>query len=476
MRLKLVNTTAFRLSLVYALLFSIISAVAVMVIYVNSSNEIRKQTDYQLRVETEALLQLYSSGKITALTQEMNQLNTDGRERFFLYALLKRSQRDLAKEIAPNKDWKAQDHAYATVPLQTVITAPKTKTEDFDQPARILLTLLPDGYQILVGTDLFEREKLFKRILNVIVILIVILFTVALIGGALMGYSVLRRINNVRQTAGGIIDGDLSQRMQVTQKNDEFDRLSTTLNTMLSRIEQLMQSMHQVTDNLAHDLRNPLNRLRNRLEVSLIENLDKEGYQQVQQEAIQDIDDIIRTFNSLLSIAQAESGKNAHDWSLIDLKPFLDELTELYSIVAEESNISFTSSIHGTCNILGDHQLLAQAFTNLLDNAVKFTPKGGAITLSMHFIADKVVIEITDSGIGIPVDKREKVFERFTRLDSARSTPGNGLGLSLVKAVVERHHGTVELVDNRPGLRVVVTFDVVKPEKPVKVKALPKPD
>ena len=471
MRLKLINTTAFRLSIVYALLFSIISAVAVMVIYINSSKEIRQQTDYQLRVETEALLQLYASGKISALTKEMNQLNTDGRERFFLYALLNRSQRDLAKEIAPNKVWKAQDHSYATVPLQTVITAPKVKTEDFDQPARILLTLLPDGYQILVGTDLFEREQLFKRILNVIIILIVILFTVSIIGGALMGYSVLRRINNVRQTAGEIIDGDLSQRMEVTQKNDEFDRLSTTLNTMLSRIEQLMLSMHQVTDNLAHDLRNPLNRLRNRLEVSLIENLDKEGYQQVQQEAIQDIDDIIRTFNSLLSIAQAESGKNATDWALIELKPFLDELTELYSIVAEESNITFTSSVLSTCNILGDHQLLAQAFTNLLDNAVKFTPKGGNIALSMHYDTDKVIIEIADSGIGIPVDKREKVFERFTRLDGARSTPGNGLGLSLVKAVVERHHGTVELADNHPGLRVVVAFDVIKP---VKAKTLPK--
>ena len=356
MRLRLVNTTAFRLSLVYALLFSIISSVAIMVIYINSSKEIRQQTDYQLRVETEALLQLYSSGKISALTQEMNQLNTDGRERFFLYALLKRSQRDLAKEVAPKKEWKAHDYTYATVPLETVITAPKAKTENFDQPARILLTLLPDGYQILVGTDLFEREQLFKRILNVIVILIVILFTIALVGGALMGYSVLRRINNVRQTAGEIVEGDLSQRMEVTQKNDEFDRLSTMLNTMLSRIEQLMQSMHQVTDNLAHDLRNPLNRLRNRLEVSLIEDLDKEGCQKVQQEAIQDIDDIIRTFNSLLSIAQAESGKNANDWLLIDLKPFLDELTELYSIVAEESDIKFTSSIHSTCNILGDHR------------------------------------------------------------------------------------------------------------------------
>ncbi|RVU86113.1 HAMP domain-containing protein [Leucothrix sargassi] len=475
MRLKLVNTTAFRLSLVYALVFSIISAVAVMVIYTNSSKEIRQQTDYQLRVETDALLTLYAKRQITALTKEMNQLNTDGRERFFLYALLKRSQRDLTSEIAPDKDWKAHDSAFATVPLEMVIQAPKTKAADFDQPARVLLTLLPDGYQILVGTDLFEREQLFKRILNVIIILIVILFTVALLVGAFMGYSVLHRINKVRQTAGEIIEGDLSQRMEVTKKNDEFDRLSTVLNTMLSRIEQLMQSMHQVTDNLAHDLRNPLNRLRNRLEVSLLEDLDKEGTQKVQQEAIQDIDDIIRTFNSLLSIAQAESGKNAHDWVLIDMKPFLDELTELYSIVAEESNLTFTSSVHKSCNILGDHQLLAQAFTNLLDNAVKFTPEGGTISLSMHYVGNKVVIEVADSGVGIPVENREKVFERFTRLDSARSTPGNGLGLSLVKAVIERHHGTVELADNRPGLRVVVAFDIVKPKvKEDKTKQLPK--
>jgi len=467
MRLRLINTTAFRLSLIYALVFSLVSTGAISFIYWNSAQEIRAQTDSQLRAETNALLELYHNGKINALTQEMNQLNTDGRSQFFLYALLTRSQRDLIQEIQPGKNLAVGDSIFATVPLDTVITVPDdtntnefTQTEQFNQPARVLLTLLPDDYQILVGTDVFERQALLKRISNVILILIVLVFTLALAGGALMGYSVLHRINSVRQTAGEIIEGDLSQRMQVTQKNDEFDRLSSVLNTMLSRIEQLMQSMHQVTDNLAHDLRNPLNRLRNRLEVSLIENLDKKGYQQVQQEAIQDIDDIIRTFNSLLSIAQAESGKHEHEWALIDIKPFIDELAELYSIVAEEAGITFVNEIQTTCFILGDHQLLAQTFTNLLDNAMKFTPSGGLIKLSTHFTDQQAVIEITDSGPGIPQDKREEVFERFTRLDSARSTPGNGLGLSLVRAVVERHNGTIELQDNQPGLRVILRFNI----------------
>lgn len=460
MRLRLINTTAFRLSIIYALVFSLISAGAISFIYWNSAKEIREQTDSQLRAETTALLGLYHTGKINALTQEMNQLNMDGRSKFFLYTLLKRSQNDLILEINGGKEPRVDESIFATVPLESIITVPESNSGEFSQPARVLITLLPDGYQMLVGTDLFERQALLKRILNVIIALIILVFTLATAGGALIGYSVLHRINSVRQTAGEIIEGDLSQRMQVTKKNDEFDRLSSVLNTMLSRIEQLMQSMHQVTDNLAHDLRNPLNRLRNRLEVSLIENLDREGYQRVQQESINDIDDIISTFNALLSIAQAESGKHDHDWKPIDLKPFIDELAELYSIVAEESGISFTNQIDETCYILGDHQLLAQTFTNVLDNAVKFTPKGGHIKMSTHCKNQKIIIEIADSGPGVPEDKREDVFERFIRLDGARSTPGNGLGLSLVKAVIERHNGTIELKDNNPGLRVILTLDI----------------
>ena len=463
MRLRLVNTTAFRLSLIYALVFSLISTGAISFLYWNSAKEIRRQTDDQLQIETNALMQLYHTGKINALTTEMNQLNIDGHSKFFLYALQTRDTLDFVEEIQPGIDLAVGDSIFGTVPLKSVVSVPKStlsRQDPFDQPARVLLTLLPDGYQMLVGTDLVPRQELLQRMLNVIITLIILVFTLALAGGALIGYSVLHRINSVRQTAGEIIEGDLSLRMQVTKKNDEFDRLSTVLNTMLTRIEQLMQSMHQVTDNLAHDLRNPLNRLRNRLEVALIENLDREGYQQVQQEAIQDIDDIIRTFNSLLSIAQAESGKHDHDWTPIDLKPFIEELAELYSIVAEESNITFQSTIKESRLILGDHQLLAQTFTNLLDNAMKFTPEGGHIDMKTHFEKQKAIIEIADSGPGIPEDKREEVFERFIRLDSARSTPGNGLGLSLVKAVVERHNGTIELKDNSPGLRVILSFNI----------------
>lgn len=466
MRLKLVNTTAFRLSLIYALMFSLISTGAITFLYWNSAKEIRNQTDYQLQVETDALMELHAKGQISALSREMNQLNTDGHSKFFLYALQTRDQFDFVEEIQPGVSLLEGQSIFGTVPLKSVISVPESATTDpeqFDKPARVLVTALPNGYQMLVGTDLESRQDLLERMLNVIITLIILVFTLALAGGALIGYSVLRRINNVRQTAGEIIEGDLSQRMQVTKKNDEFDRLSTVLNTMLSRIEQLMQSMHQVTDNLAHDLRNPLNRLRNRLEVSLIENPDKEGYQQVQQEAIHDIDDIIRTFNALLSIAQAESGKHDHDWALIDLKPFIEEVGELYAIVAEESDITFNNDIKESRYILGDHQLLAQTITNLLDNAMKFTPKGGRIDLITHFENRKAIIEIADSGHGIPEDKREEVFERFIRLDSARSTPGNGLGLSLVKAVVERHNGTIELKDNHPGLRVILSFNTETP-------------
>lgn len=457
---RLLNTTVFRLSLVYALLFSLVAAVAMVSVYWVAERHITRQTDARLQLEADILLNRYGIGNPLTLLSDIRRHNqragSASGERFYYYDLKHRSQLDMLNDFQPEYTLNDGQKLFATRPISQVINFSLTDGEE--QSARLLLTLLPNNYQLLVATDMSEQRALLDKVYNSMLLAIGVILALAILGGVLMGYGVLRRIDSVRQTAGEIINGDLGQRMTVTNRNDEFDRLSIVLNSMLQKIEQLMIAMREVTDNLAHDLRNPLNRLRNRLEANQYRDPQSTDFQQINQDAINDVDDLIKTFNALLGIAQAESGVQREDWTEVDITHLIEDLGELYEAVAEEKGI--TISHHSTDNLRlhGNRRLLAQALTNLLDNAVKYTPQGGQIRLQAHQQTDSLQITVSDSGIGIPEDKREQVFERFVRLEAARSSPGNGLGLSLVKAVMDLHGGQIELGNNKPGLRVILRF------------------
>ena len=457
---RLLNTNAFRLSLIYALLFSLIATITLSIIYWFVAEQIKHQTDERLQLETDVLMNRYHTDRFDALAQTIQRRNADSSTTFFIYALLDRRGRDINKSFNPEYITADRRQAYTTMPLGNISRLiPRTQKKD---PARVLLTILPNKHLLLVGADLNQQKKLLNKIFSIVISAIAIIFTLALLGGVLMGRSVLKRIDAIRHTAGEIIEGDLTQRMPFTRRNDEFDRLSIVLNRMLQRLEQSMQSMREVTDNLAHDLRTPLNRLRNRLEITQLKNPNTVDYQQAQQEAIEDVDALINTFNALLNIAQTESGTKRKKFANVDISLLLNGMGELYEVVAEEENIKFEYQIEDHLTLLGNQQLLAQALTNLLDNAVKYTPDNGSIKL--YACADKqnLSIKISDTGLGIPVDQREHVFKRFVRLDNARSTVGNGLGLSLVKAVIDLHDATIQLSDNYPGLVVEIKLPLLK--------------
>lgn len=447
---KLFNTTVFRLSLVYALLFSTVAAGALGVIYWMAAAQMQQQTDTRLQLETDMLLSRYRAAAVEGLTQVIQLRNSEGGERFLISTLIHRRQQDFTRGITFDVINQDNTQAFATVPLGKVIGSRQQS-----EPVRLLWTLLPGGYQLVVVTDLKEQHTLLNRLLVTVLTAIGIIFTLAIMGGSFMGYNVLHRINGVAKTANAIVSGNLNQRMPVTTRNDEFDRLSQVLNTMLERIEYLMQEMREVSDNLAHDLRNPLNRLRNRLEASQYQSHhgSNPDYPQLIQDTIQEVDDLIKTFNALLSIAQMESGVQRDDWHNIDLTSLIEELAELYTVVAEEEGLTLSHRADAGLTIYGNRQLLAQAITNLLDNAVKYSPLGGHISLMASHLNDKVTITVADNGPGIPPDKHNVVFKRFTRLDNARSTPGNGLGLSLVKAVADLHKAEIRLQNNHPGLK-----------------------
>jgi signal transduction histidine kinase len=450
---KLFNTSVFRLSLVYALLFSTVAAGALGFIYWVAAAQMQQQTDDRLQLETDALLSRYHNNAVDGLVQIIQVRNSEGSEHFLISNLVSREQQDFTHDLEFESLSSDHTQAFATLPLSKILgTRPK------DEPVRLLLTILPGGYQLLVVTDLKAQHALLNRLLFTVLSAIGLIFTLAIVGGSFVGYNVLHRINTVGKTANEIISGNLSQRMPVTTRNDEFDRLSRVLNTMLERIEHLMQGMRDVTDNLAHDLRNPLNRLRNRLEASQFQPSKKTDYPQVIQDTIQDVDDLIKTFNALLSIAQMESGVQREDWIDVDLTTLTDELAELYTVVAEEQGMTLSHRTEHGLYVHGNRQLLAQAMTNLLDNAVKYSPPDGHIHLCVTEQDGKTTITVADNGPGIPEDKRKQVFKRFTRLDNARSTPGNGLGLSLVKAVADLHGAVIQLQDNHPGLKASLIF------------------
>jgi signal transduction histidine kinase len=265
--------------------------------------------------------------------------------------------------------------------------------------------------------------------------------------------------------------GDLGRRIALTGSRDEFDRLAESLNAMLDQIQRLIAGMRHVSDNIAHDLRGPLSRLRNRLEVALMDQTDPARYREALERTIVEADALLKTFNALLSIAQAEAGVPRTRFEPVDLGHVLADVADLYGAFAEEQRIALVAKPSPPTTVKGERHLLFQAISNLVDNALKFAPSEGHVSLEVSHDGPDAVVVVADDGPGIPAEARERVLERFVRLDASRATPGSGLGLSLVSAVARLHGGTIELGDNAPGLRAALRLPRAEP--PAKAAAQP---
>jgi len=460
---RILRTSVFRLSLLYALLFSLIAAGALLSVYKFAENQIEDQIDRRLKLETNLLLENYKKRTLIGLTEDINIYNKKEGRPFYIYALIHQRKLDLkqfipAEQIPEQNKTQDQTQIFASIPLGEIVEY--VNASKYDQTVRVLLTLLPGGYQLLVGAELEETQDLLNQLFKASLIAISVIFALSILIGSLMARRMLNRINTVTNTADNIIDGDLSHRIPVIDdRNNELDRLSRSLNRMLDRNEELMIGTREVSNNLAHDLRNPLNRIRHRIESAKLAKISESEFGDFADDTIEDIDGVISTFNALLSIAQIESGEPLKDWSEFSLKDLLDDLSEIYEVVANEKNIKWEYSVSEGLTINGNKQLIAQLFTNLLDNAFKYSPSKSTISLSAIATETSAIeVIVSDKGSGIPVTEHENVFKRFHRLDSARSTEGNGLGLSLVKAVVDLHDAKISLGDNKPGLIAKVSF------------------
>jgi hypothetical protein len=286
-------------------------------------------------------------------------------------------------------------------------------------------------------------------------------------GGYWVSRNLLARIDTLAATTRTIMAGELGGRLPVTGSGDELDRLSESLNLMLARIEQLMGGLREVSDNIAHDLKTPLNRLRNRVEAALREPYGEPVYREALERTIEEADSLIKTFNALLSIARIEAGAGGENRERLDVSALLCDVAELYEPVAEERGLVLKAEARGPVFVRADRQLLGQAIANLIDNAIKYGTAGAArketgakpdVEVTATEKGDVVEIAVTDRGPGVPAPDRERVLDRFVRLEASRSEPGSGLGLSLVAAVARLHGGSLRLEDNAPGLRVVLAL------------------
>ena len=314
------------------------------------------------------------------------------------------------------------------------------------------------GYRLLVGRDMHEKAKFRTIVVETLTWSLAGTLALGLLGGVFLSRRILARVDGVAQTTRQIMQGDLSRRIPERGSGDEFDRLAESLNAMFEQIERLMSGMRLATDSLAHDLRGPLTRLRGRIELALLQPPNSAGDREALMDVLSQAEASLAMFDSLLRIAAAEAGVAATELKPLDVAALARDAVELYEPVAEDKGLQIGVATADVPLINAQRELLSQAVANVLDNAVKHTPSGGRIEVRVSADGPEVVLTIVDTGPGVPEADRERVLERFVRLEECRRDPGAGLGLSLVAAVVKLHGATLRLVDNTPGLRVELRF------------------
>ena len=351
---------------------------------------------------------------------------------------------------------------------QWITFIPKVQVNDksYWVPALARTVTLQDNYLLMVGYNLWHLQKLKKGALGIFYTTMGIIFLVSSVGGYMLATIIKKRVERINLVCREVMQGDLTKRVHVTGFDDEFDMLGQNFNAMMSRIAELVDGIRTISHNVAHDLRTPLNRIRNRLEglINESKSLPSDAIDKIKV-ITRDIDELVATFNAILSISEAESGAGTVNFQKFSLSNITDDVCEFYSALAEEKGIDFTFDITDKIMLNGDRHLVSQSLANLLDNAVKYTPERGKISVILATNKKDdihgAILKIADSGSGIPEEYHEKVKQRFFRMEESRSTPGSGLGLSMVDAAMKLHGAKMELKDNNPGLLVEVTFKTV---------------
>ncbi len=456
---KLLRTTAFKLTLVYLVVFALFAAFLLGYFAWKSRSLVNEQITEMVDAEISGLAEQYRQGGIRRLVLAIDaRARRPGSSLYLLTTFagegLAGNIGSLASGILDNPGW-----------TETVYRRLEDQ-DSVDHHALVRVFQLPAGFRLLVGRDLEERERLLDVVGNAGRWSIAIVVVLGLAGGFFVARRVLKRVDAMTETTQTIMHGDLAERLPIAGTGDELDRLASNLNEMLERIEALMHGLKEVSDNIAHDLKTPLTRLRNRCEEALRTATSETEYRAALERTIEESDGLIRTFNALLMIARAESGQGRDDMAEFDAAEIARGVGELYEPLADEKGLLLKVEAPAAAPVRGNRELVSQALANLVDNAIKYAVPGhGAVNGSEAAVVvramgdgDRILLTVSDAGPGIPEADRGRAVERFVRLEQSRSQPGSGLGLSLAAAVARLHGGELKLEDNQPGLRSIISL------------------
>ncbi len=439
---RLPSSTAFRFAAFYSATFTLLILAMGAAMYLAIRQELRYDLDQRVLTERDGVRReaaVYGLARV--VTERAKHEQGDMR-----YALLG----------AGNK--LAAGRAVVAVPVPGWADMYFVKDNGGPDLTRAFSMKTPDGGLLIVGADPEAIEDLDDRMIPLFAVAFGLIAAIGISGAFLLSRALGRRLDTVTRTAHAIIGGDLAQRVPLSGNGDEFDRLSATLNQMLDRIAALLDNLRQVSGDVAHDLRTPIARLRQKLDLALTGERSAADLRSAMQHAVEQTEDILELFAGILAISEVEAGASIVKLP-VDLSALVTDIADIYQPVAEEDgNRPFARAIAPDIVIAGNRGLLAQLSTNLLDNALRHTPRGAGLDIGLTADDATVTIIVADHGPGIPDDQREQVFGRFKRLEASRTTPGHGLGLSLVAAIARAHGGSVRLDDNHPGVKVMVTL------------------
>jgi signal transduction histidine kinase len=480
----IMKTTAARLSALYLLLFALCAVLLVLYMTSLSARMLTAQTQETINDEVLGLARAYQRGGLPVLVRVVEARSRQPGANLYLIAdangqILTGNVQSLEPGVIETEGWTTEPFSYQRFGegeldrLRSGATdQPTPQTGDNSNPpqstgekghnAIALVLRLPNQMIMLVGRDLGEPER-FRAVISRSLTLALGMMG---LGGILIwffvGRAALKRIDSVSDASRRIMGGDLSGRLPVTGAGDEFDRLSENLNSMLARIAMLNEGLKQVSDNIAHDLKTPLTRLRNRAEATLAGRHRTEDYRQALEGTIAESDQLIKTFNAILMISRLEAGYSSEQTGPVDLAATVSDVVELYEPVAEEAGVALETTAPEALTINGNRELIGQALSNIVDNAIKYSTgavEAPKVRVALERAGSEIKLTVTDNGHGIPDDaERARATERFVRLEKSRSQPGSGLGLSLAKAIMTFHNGRLDLLPADPGLSVVMSF------------------
>ncbi|MEO8716179.1 MAG: ATP-binding protein [Acetobacteraceae bacterium] len=442
-RPSLLRSAALRFAAVYAVLLAISAMALALFLWWATAGLLDRQTESAVRADAQALAERFHQGGIAALILTIEDRLAQDVDDNAIYLLIGPDKHRIAGNLGAWPAIVKRTDGWYELPVQRAGARSLAHVHGYD---------LPDDYHLLVGRDVQNRAQLRHLLTDALLWAMVVVIGMATLGAVVVRSLFRRALANVSATAAAIAAGDLARRVRLSGRGDEFDQLALTINEMLDRIARLMDGVRQVSNAIAHDLRTPITRARGRLEEAAAHARAPEELHAAIERAIADLDGIVAIFKGLLRISEIEAGSRRSAFAMIDIAALLADVAELYDVVAEEKNVRVQLDVPERLPAYGDRELIQQAVANLVDNAVKFSPPGSTVRLLAEPAGKGVRITVADQGAGIPPEDRTRATERFFRGESARSTPGSGLGLALVQAVAQLHGGSLTLGDANPGL------------------------